>query len=60
MAGKKKRNHDKVAQLARAEHEDREAVRKVRRKQRGFTPAPTIPRSLRAHRAAGSNTGENP
>lgn len=43
---------DKIAELGRQEHEDRENVRRLRRKQRGHKKPTPIPRSIRAHRYA--------
>lgn len=43
---------DKIAELGRQEHEDRESVRRLRKKQRKHKKATPIPRSIRAHRYA--------
>ena len=51
---------DKIAELGRAEHEERETVRKIRKRQRGFQKATPIPRSLRAQRAAENERKANP
>jgi hypothetical protein len=54
----KHQRKDKIAELARAEHEDREYARKRIKELRHHAKPPGIPRSLRARRSAGKSIPE--
>lgn len=48
-------NKDRIAQLAREEHEFREGRRKAKKKLRGFKDKHPVPRSIRDRRTAGKH-----